>query len=92
MRTVSWAPSFRRAFRRHVRRHPELRDRIRQVIDQLVADPFGPSLDTHKLRGELAGLRACSVAYDCRIVFDFVGSQENPVLLLIDIGTHDEVY
>jgi len=49
-------------------------------------------VDTHRLRGELAGFWACSVAYDCRIVFDFVGSQENPVLLLIDIGTHDEVY
>lgn len=37
--------------------------------------------------------RACTVEYDCRIVFDFVkfsndGEEE---ILLIDIGRHDEV-
>ena len=92
MRTLSWAPSFRRAFRQYARRHPELRDKIRQTIEQLVTDPFVPSLDTHKLKGELRGLWACSVAYDCRIVFDFVDSPEESVILLIDMGTHDEVY
>jgi len=92
MRTVSWSPHFRRAFRREVRRHPELRPKILSVVRQLVADPFAAPLDTHKLKGTLSGLWACSVAYDCRIVFDFVESEEGEVLLLIDLGTHEEVY
>lgn len=92
MRTISWAPSFRRAFRRYVRRHPELREKIYQAIEQLAVDLFALSLDTHKLKGELAGLWACSVAYDCRIVFDLISVQEESIILLIDIGTHDEVY
>ena len=92
MRTVSWSPHFRRAFRRVARRHPELRPRILSVLRQLVADPFAAPLDTHKLKGTLSGLWACSVAYDCRIVFDFLESEEGEVLLLIDLGTHDEVY
>jgi len=42
----------------------------------------------------LDGLHACTVSYDCRIVFS---KQEHPktgaeVLVLVNIGTHDEVY
>ncbi len=53
-----------------------------------------PVLRTHKLKGELSSTWACTVEYDCRIVFEFVkspvtGEEE---ILLIDIGTHDEVY
>ena len=53
-----------------------------------------PRLKTHHLSGPLAGLYACSVAYDCRIVF---ARQKHPktgaeTLLLINIGTHEEVY
>ena len=53
-----------------------------------------PRLKTHHLSGQLAGLHACSVAYDCRIVF---AKQKHPktgaeVLLLVNLGTHDEVY
>jgi mRNA-degrading endonuclease YafQ of YafQ-DinJ toxin-antitoxin module len=35
-----------------------------------------------------------TVEYDCRIVFDFIENGETGVeeILLIDIGSHDEVY
>ncbi|NET83056.1 MAG: plasmid stabilization protein [Moorea sp. SIO1F2] len=51
-------------------------------------------LRTHKLKGKLSGAWACSVEYDCRLIFNF---EQNPdtleeEILLIDIGTHDEVY
>jgi mRNA-degrading endonuclease YafQ of YafQ-DinJ toxin-antitoxin module len=51
-------------------------------------------LKAHHLSGPLAGLHACSAAYDCRIVF---AKQKHPqtgteVLLLVNIGSHDEVY
>ena len=94
MRAISWAPSFRRAFRSYVRRHPQDQERLIQTLHRLAENIFDPRLGTHKLSGALRGLWACSAAYDCRIVFDPV---ENPVgeedaILLIDIGTHDEVY
>jgi mRNA-degrading endonuclease YafQ of YafQ-DinJ toxin-antitoxin module len=46
------------------------------------------------LSGQLAGLHACSAGYDCRIVF---AKQKHPktgaeVLLLVNIGSHEEVY
>ena len=42
--------------------------------------------------GDLAGLWACSVAYDLRIVFEVVQDGEAESILLQSVGTHDEVY
>lgn len=94
MNRIVWAPSFRRAYKQHTRKRPQLHEKIMSVLQLLIAGTANPSLNTHKLHGELDGLYACSVEYDLRIVFDIV---ENPKtkekeVLLIDIGTHEEVY
>lgn len=94
VRTLVWGSSFKRALRKTLRRHPVWRSRITEVLEQLAADPFQPRLETHKLKGDLAGLWACTVEYDCRIVFEFVKPHESgpEEILLIDIGSHAEVY
>lgn len=48
--------------------------------------PFANSLKSHKLRGKLDGLGACSVEYDCRIVYTFEQDSDsnNEIILLID--------
>ncbi len=53
-----------------------------------------PALKTHKLHGKLIGLWACQVEYDCRIVFAFEKEPDNEkdLIVLVDIGKHDEVY
>jgi mRNA-degrading endonuclease YafQ of YafQ-DinJ toxin-antitoxin module len=63
-------------------------------LQQLTDDPFHSSLHTYKLKGDLEGRWSCSIDYSQRIVFRFV---ENPDLkteeiLLLAIGSHDEVY
>ncbi|WP_417914692.1 type II toxin-antitoxin system YafQ family toxin [Candidatus Electronema sp. JM] len=58
----------------------------------LSEDAFHPLLRTHKLKGNLEGSWACSVAYDLRIVFSFVDYAGSEAILLEAIGTHDEVY
>lgn len=62
----------------------------------LAENPFDLSLKTHKLRGQLEGLWACWVEYDCRIVFTFELDSDPQVkgemIVLVDLGTHDEVY
>ena len=57
-------------------------------------DVFASQLSTHSLKGKLLGLKSCSCGYDCRIIFSIEVSQETneEVIILIDIGTHDEVY
>lgn len=94
MTRLAWDSSFRRAFKRRVRKNPALGDRILEVLARLVEDPFAPSLRTHKLSGQLGGLWACWVEFDCRIIFALEsdpGTKE-VVIVLIGLGSHDEVY
>jgi hypothetical protein len=58
----------------------------------VVGRPSHPSLLTHKLRGPLAGCWACSAGYDLRVVFEYVQHQGAEAILLLALGTHDEVY
>jgi mRNA-degrading endonuclease YafQ of YafQ-DinJ toxin-antitoxin module len=71
-----------------------LQERIESVLVQMEADVFARQLGTHKLSGVLAGLWACSCGYDCRIVFALERdtSTGDEVIVLLDIGAHDEVY
>ena len=94
MRTLVWSASFKRAFKQLARHRPQLTTKAELVLQQLSEDPFDPTLRTHKLKGKLGGSWACSVDYDTRILFDFVrdpNSNEEEILLLT-VGTHDEVY
>lgn len=95
MRELVWDSSFRRAVRRRTRNKPDLTERILQVLEKLALDPFDPVLRTHKLRGQLEGLWACWVEYDCRIVFTFEPDprpHRDDLIVLVDLGSHDEVY
>lgn len=86
--------SFKRSFKRLTRKNPQLQDRILEILELLSNDPFTPSLKSHKLTGNLEGLWSCSVAYDCRIIFAFRKDimTGDVLIVLIDIGSHDEVY
>lgn len=68
MRTLIWGKAFARAFRRTVKKHPDLREDIEKSLKLLAKDPFAPQLETHKLKGKLSGLWACSVGYDLRLL------------------------
>ena len=93
-RELVLTPKFKRAFRKFVGRNARLQKRIEDTLMQIQEDVFAASLGTHKLSGTLEGLRACGCGYDCRVVFSI---ERNPasggeVIVLLDIGTHDEVY
>lgn len=94
MRTLVWSAAFVRAFKRAVRRQPGLQERVECTLQQLAEDPFHPTLHSHKLKGELAGAWACTVDYDNRVLFEFVLNAESgeEEILLLTMGTHDEVY
>lgn len=94
MRELVLTPKFRRAFRKFVRNDSTLQVKIEQTLVKMQEDVFSPSLGTHKLSGNLQGLRACSCGHDCRIVFIIESDLQTQyeVIILLDIGTHDEVY
>jgi len=85
---------FKRSFKRLINKNQQLQDKVLSVLELLGNDPFAPSLKSHKLTGQLNGLWYCTVAYDCRILFSFKKDEMtgDDLIVLIDIGSHDEVY
>lgn len=94
MRSVIWGKTFEKAFKLTIKKHPAIKKEIEKALKLLVEDPFASQLETHKLKGKLSGSWACMVAYNLRIVFDFVKSvvHKEEDILLLEIGSHDEVY
>jgi len=88
MKRLVLSPKFRRSLRKFVKGNLKLQTQVETALMLLQADVFALKLDTHLLRGELAGLYACSCGYDCRIIFTL----EDKQIILLDVGTHDEVY
>ena len=86
---ILWDSGFTRSYKKLTKRNSLLKEKINETIILLELDPYDPILKSHKLSGNLDGLWSCSVGYDCRIVFEFL---ENNSLLLIAVGSHDNVY
>ncbi len=78
--------------RARLKSQPGMAASIEATLDQLSADASHPSLRTHKLRGPLTGSWACSAGYDLRIVFEYVQHEGAEAILLLALGTHDQVY
>ena len=91
-RTLVRTTAFVRAARRYLRRHPHSTDSLRSTLELLQEDAFDSRLRTHKLRGDLEGTWSCSGGYDLRIVFEFVQHGGSEAIVLLSVGTHDEVY
>lgn len=94
MRRLVLTPKFERAFRKFVKRNAKLQERVENALEQMQIDAFAPQLGTHKLSGGLEGLQSCSCGYDCRIVFsiEIDLATDSELIVLLNIGTHDEVY
>lgn len=87
---IATTEGFERASKRFFRKHPDLRERFADVLVLLQRDPYAPSLRAHLLRGELAGYFGVSLTHDyCILIIIRVTKCK---VILLDIGTHDEVY
>lgn len=90
MYEVVWTAAFTRAAKRFVQQHPELQERFIAVLRDLEHDPFQPHLKYHPLSGGLKGIGAISVTYNYRITFTLQVTEKE--IILLDVGSHDEVY
>jgi addiction module RelE/StbE family toxin len=84
--------AFVRAAKRLLEKQPNLENAFYQALTLLAEDAFNPKLRTHKLKGKLQGSWACSAGYDLRIVFDIVHHDGSEAILLLTVGSHEEVY
>ncbi len=84
--------AFVRAARRSVKRNPQFAPQLSLALKRLSEDAFHPLLRSHKLKGALQGKWAARVNYDLRIIFRFVEHEGKEAILLLTLGSHDEVY
>lgn len=87
---IGYSDTFARTFRRLVRRNRALRAAFAATLALLEQDPHHPHLKLHALEGKLAGLWAIRVTYSIRLIL--VLQEAEHAAILVDIGTHDEVY
>ncbi len=87
---VSFSSSFKKAFRKRIK-STESESDFWLRIDLFITDPFNLKLKTHKLSGKLKDLWSFSLDYDLRVVFYFTKDKPKKAVL-VDIGTHDQVY
>jgi addiction module RelE/StbE family toxin len=86
---IYWDQGFKRSYKRKIKNNSEYKTKFWEALKLFSEEPFSPQLRTHKLSGKLNGLWVFSCLYDCRVIFKFIRKNE---VLLIDIGSHDEVY
>jgi mRNA interferase YafQ len=94
VRKLITTPKFNRSLRKFTKRNSELRERLQKTLEQMTEDVFAANLDTHKLSGSLDGINAYSCGYDCRVLFSIEQDPEteSEVIVLLDVGNHDDVY
>lgn len=90
MFTLVTTDYFLRRARKFFKKHPALQGRFAQVADDLAQDPFAPHLDYHHLGGKLKGIQAIRLTDRVRITLTIVITDKE--IILLDIGSHDEVY
>ncbi len=90
MYTLVWTSHFTREAKKFAKSHPELKKKLAVVLRDLEKDPFQPHLKCHHLEGKLKGMQAVSITDDYRITLTMVITKKE--ILLLDIGSHDEVY
>lgn len=86
-----WDEKFKRIYKKWSHKHPDLVQQFKSKVELFAADPFHPSLRAHSLSGVLNGLWSIRINYEHRLIFQFIDKQKKRVLL-IDLGTHEEVY
>jgi len=88
--TLDATEYFLRRARKFLKKHPDLKERFAQVVEDLRQDPFAPHLAYHPVGGKLKGVQAVSLNESYRIILTLEIADKE--IILLDIGSHDEVY
>jgi mRNA interferase YafQ len=87
---LNWDSNFKNSYKKRIRNRPILKNKFWDALEIFSHNPFDSRLATHKLTGKLDGFWSFSVDDNCRVIFKFY--DKDKTVLLIDIGSHKEVY
>ncbi|MBI5413705.1 type II toxin-antitoxin system mRNA interferase toxin, RelE/StbE family [Candidatus Peregrinibacteria bacterium] len=78
--------NFKKDFRKIQR---NVKERFAERFLMFLENPAEPILRDHPLVGDLSGKLAFSIAGDVRVIYRFI---DKKLILLLRIGTHNQVY
>ena len=87
---IIYTKSYLKRATKFARRHPDILDQYEKALKLLELNPFHLSLRLHRLSGSLAGLHSISINISYRITLEFL--VEDGKIILVNVGSHDEVY
>ena len=86
------SPAFIRAAKKIRKRKPDADQSLARALGRLARDVTDRRLRSHKLKGDLSDRWSCKAGYDLRIIFKFVVINDVEFILLLTVGSHDDVY
>jgi len=90
MYKIKFDESYEKKAIKFLKKQKNIYPQYQKTIELLEHNPYHPSLRLHKLQGKITQFSSVSINMKYRIIIDFIIIDD--VIILIDIGSHDDVY
>lgn len=87
---IIYTQSYLKRAAKFIKRHPDLLPQYEKTLKLLELNPSHPSLRLHRLGGPLRDLHSVSINVSYRITLEFL--IEDGTIVLVNVGSHEEVY
>lgn len=87
-RKIEYSRLFKKHFKLRILMNQKLSTKYFERLELFLSSPSDPVLDDHGLTGTMLGKRAFSITGDYRVVYLMDGD----IVVLYDVGTHNQVY
>ncbi len=87
---LSWTSTFVKTSKKFLKKHTQLKSDFKVLLTHLEKDPFQQRLKLHQLKGRHKEKFSVSLTYSYRVVLYL--EIVNREIILLDIGSHDDVY
>lgn len=87
---IKYSDGYEKKAIKFFKKHKDIYPQYKKTIELLSLNPQHPSLRVHKLQGKMSKFSSISINMKYRIIIDFIIVDD--VIILIDIGSHSDVY
>lgn len=87
---ITFTDSYSKRSKKFFKKHPNLIFLYEKILTLLELNPYHPSLRLHKLQGNLKDLHSISINLQYRMTLELIIQKSK--IILISIGSHDDVY
>lgn len=85
---LKYTKKFLKHYQKRITANTSLNNKFKERLNLLILNPTNPVLKNHKLTGAKKYIYAFSITGDIRVLY-----KRDPVtIILVDIGTHNQVY